>query len=123
MHGAVDPPPDHVMQVARSSAFYCERFGFERGYHWPNESVPRFVAVSLGPFSLGLSETNAPAPAGRFALWLYANDVEAEIEALRKAGVEVLAEPADMEWGERMATVADPDGNAIHLGQRKPRPA
>jgi uncharacterized glyoxalase superfamily protein PhnB len=47
--------------------------------------------------------------------------VDAEIAALREAGVEIGKEPADTEWGERMATVADPDGNDIYLGQRAPR--
>jgi len=37
---------------------------------------------------------------------------------LRDAGVEVGNEPEDMEWGERMASVLDPDGNEIYLGQR-----
>jgi uncharacterized glyoxalase superfamily protein PhnB len=57
-------------------------------------------------------------PPGRAAFWLYADNVDREVEALRAGGVEVVAEPADMEWGERMATVADPDRNLIYLGQR-----
>jgi hypothetical protein len=36
-------------------------------------------------------------PAGRVALWLYTDDVDAEIEALRAAGVQVAREPADQE--------------------------
>jgi lactoylglutathione lyase len=36
---------------------------------------------------------------------------------LRSAGVEVVREPEDMEWGERMASVRDPDGNVIFVAR------
>jgi lactoylglutathione lyase len=52
------------------------------------------------------------------ALWFYCDDVDAEVAALRDAGVEVTREPADMDWGERMAMVLDLDGNEICLGQK-----
>ena len=54
---------------------------------------------------------------GRVALWLYCDDVDAEVAALREHKVEVTREPEDMEWGERMAIVLDPDGNEILLGR------
>jgi uncharacterized glyoxalase superfamily protein PhnB len=41
-----------------------------------------------------------------------------EIDAWREAGVEVVREPEDQEWGERMASVLDPEGNDVYLGQR-----
>jgi lactoylglutathione lyase len=34
---------------------------------------------------------------------------------MRAAGVTVLNEAEDMPWGERVAFVADPDGNPISL--------
>jgi lactoylglutathione lyase len=77
------------------------------------------VVVGLGPFELGLTAVEEVEPPGRVALWLYCDDVDAEIEGLRKAGVEITREPEDMEWGERMATVLDPDGNEVYLGQRR----
>lgn len=106
-------PIFHTPELERAVAFYSERLGFEERYR-----IPGFVVVVLGPFSLGLTESTDVAPAGRVALWLYTDDVDAEIEALREAGVEVVKEPQDMEWGERMASVFDPDGNEIYLGQR-----
>jgi lactoylglutathione lyase len=76
------------------------------------------VLVGLGPFALGLAAVDDLEPAGRASLWLYCEELDAEVDALREAGVEVVREPQDMEWGERMATICDPDGNEIHLGQR-----
>jgi lactoylglutathione lyase len=96
--------------LGRAVAFYTERLGFEERYRFPENGATAFTVVGLGPFSLGLAD--------RVALWLYADDVDAEIEALRTVGVAVAKEPADMEWGERMASVLDPDGNEVFIGQR-----
>jgi lactoylglutathione lyase len=110
-------PIFHTPDLERAAAFYSERLGFEETYR-----IPGFVVVTLGPFSLGLAESSDATPAGRVALWLYTDDVDAQIEALREAGVEVVREPEDQEWGERMASVADPDGNEVCLGQRLESP-
>ena len=53
---------------------------------------------------------------GSTSLWLYTDDVDAAVEMLRAAGVSVVAEAADQPWGERVASVADPDGYTVHIG-------
>jgi lactoylglutathione lyase len=105
--------------VTRLSSFYAERLGFDRGYRWPDEGEPLFLVVTLGSFSIGFSKSDAPGPAGRVGVWLYTDDVDQEVERLRRERVAVVAEPANTEWGERMATIADPDGNHVHIGQRR----
>jgi lactoylglutathione lyase len=104
--------------LPRAVAFYTEHFGFEESYRFPESGRPEFVVVGLETFSLGLGQVDEAAPAGRVALWLYCDDVDAELEALRRAGVEVVKEPEDMEYGERMASVLDPDGNEVFVAQR-----
>ena len=104
--------------LGRARSFYVERLGFEERYRFPADGRVTFVVVGLGPFDLGLSEANEAGPPGRVALWLYTDDVDREIDALREAGVHVAREPEDMEWGERMASVLDPDGNEVFIGQR-----
>jgi len=104
--------------LPRATAFYQELFGFEERYRFPQDGAPEFVVVTLGAFSLGLTAVKEVEPAGRVALWLYCDDVDAEIASLRAAAVEVSMEPEDREWGERMAAVLDPDGNEIYIGQR-----
>jgi lactoylglutathione lyase len=111
-------PIFQTSDVGRATAFYVERLGFDETYRFPENGPPAFVVVSLGAFSLGLAESEEVAPAGRVALWLYGDDVDAEVETLRSAGVEVVKEPEDQEWGERMASVLDPDGNEVFIGQR-----
>jgi lactoylglutathione lyase len=104
----------HSADVPRAVAFYRERLGFEERYRLGDG----FAVVGLGPFSLGLTKVAELEPAGRASLWLYCDGVDAEVEALREAGVDVAREPEDTEWGERMASVLDPDGNEIFLGRR-----
>jgi len=55
------------------------------------------------------------------SLWLYADDVDIAVTELRDAGVRVVAEPTDQPWGERVASVADPDGYTVHLGATRSR--
>jgi uncharacterized glyoxalase superfamily protein PhnB len=77
-----------------------------------------FAVVGLETVDLGLSEVENVEPGGRVALWLYTADLDADVGRLRAEGIEVAQEPEDMEWGERMASVRDPDGNEVFIGQR-----
>lgn len=108
----------HTHDVERLAAFYCDRLGFNRGYRFPEDGAAAFIVVRLGALSLGLPQTESRSEVGRVDLWLYTEDVDREVERLRKADEKVIEEPADREWGERMATVADPDGNLLHIGSR-----
>ncbi|HJU52346.1 MAG TPA: VOC family protein, partial [Acidimicrobiia bacterium] len=52
----------------------------------------------------------------RFGYWVYVNDVDQVLGALRETGAPVVAEPEDQTWGERVARTRDPEGNLIYLG-------
>lgn len=45
------------------------------------------------------------------------DDADAAVAAVRRAGVRVLAEPADVDTAGRAATVADPTGAVLRLWQ------
>jgi lactoylglutathione lyase len=51
----------------------------------------------------------------RVEMFVYVDDVDTLVTSLRAEGVPVLREPEDMPWGERIATVTDPDGNPVAL--------
>jgi lactoylglutathione lyase len=89
--------------------FYVELIGCEEVFRFEDA----YVGLA-GPLTLGLLPVQELEPAGRVTLWLYCADADAE--RLRAAGVEVVREPADMAWGERIASIRDPDGNEIFLG-------
>jgi lactoylglutathione lyase len=48
-------------------------------------------------------------------------DVDAEAERLRAAGVRILSGPVDRAWGHRTVHVEDPDGHVIELAREIPR--
>jgi lactoylglutathione lyase len=55
----------------------------------------------------------------RFEMYVYVSDLERTLSDLTSAGAVVLREPEEMPWGERIATVADPDGNPVALCQER----
>jgi lactoylglutathione lyase len=120
------PDPVH-RRPAAAVGFYRDLLGFEVTYQFPPEGEPGHVALDLGRSHLGIGADpdaggREPAADGqRFALWVYADDCDAAVEHLRGHGVRVMAEPADQPWGERMAEVADPDGNRVIVASRASR--
>ena len=105
-------------------AFYRDLLGATVVYEYagPN-GEPDYVSLELGTAHIGIgSDPDATAsPSGRFSLWVYAENCDAAVERLRRAGVKVVEEPTDQPWGERVARVLDPDGNQILVGQAAPR--
>jgi lactoylglutathione lyase len=102
-------------------AFYGDLLGATVSYEFPGpDGEPAYVGLDLGTAHLGIGrDADATAgPSERFSLWVYAEDCDAAVERLRGAGVEIVEEPADQPWGERVARVRDPDGNLVIIGQR-----
>lgn len=129
------PAPDlrallviYARDVPLLRAFY-QRLGFEQTYEFPAEDgTAGFVGLRRGAFDMGIVTTASPEQlAGvevgtkpRFELYVFVDDVDASVEALRSTGVEVLREPEDMPWGDRAAYLCDPEGNVVTLGHRQP---
>lgn len=105
-----------VSDLPRSLAFYRDLLGFEVTYCFPSESEPRFVSLAVDGGKLGLGVAEDAVQSASTALWLYTDDVDDAVARLREAGVRVIAEPADQPWGERVASVADPDDFIVHIG-------
>lgn len=111
--------------LARSLGFYRDLLGGEVTYRFPPDGEPAFVTVQLGRSLLGIGQqTESGVLANdRVTLWVYADDCDAGIDRLRDGGVRVIQEPMDQPWGERMATVVDPDGNRVIIAARSPEEA
>jgi len=105
-----------VADVPRSLEFYRDLLGFAVTYVFPAEGDPQFVSLAIDGGKLALGATDQPVQSVSTALWLYADDVDAVVSHLRQAGVRVVAELTDQPWGERVASVADPDGYTVHIG-------
>jgi lactoylglutathione lyase len=54
---------------------------------------------------------------GAVLLTFSVDDVDAAIDELRSAGATVTQEPTDQPWGERSASVLDPDGYTVLLAR------
>lgn len=117
----------YATDVSRTARFW-ERLGFVRFYQLPAEGQPGYVALRRGDAELavvagewahdqyGLTVGDGP----RFEMFVYTDDVDKLFADLRAEGIAVLREPADMPWGERVASIADPDGNPITLAHDNP---
>src|SRR4051794_122042 len=112
-----------VDDVERAVAFYTEHFGFElRTSH-----APAFADVVRGRLRLLLSgpsssagrpmpDGRVPGPGGWNRIHLLVDDLEAEVERLRAAGVpfrnEIVRGP-----GGAQILIEDPAGNVVELFQ------
>ena len=108
-------------EPSKSLAFYQAAFGFEKGevmtdpagainhadLRWQDTVIlmlsPEFPDGSrLAPITSGAK------PSSLF--YVYVPDVDSFFKRAKEAGATVLAEPADMPWGDRVTTLADLDG-------------
>lgn len=116
--------------LPQSLAFYRDALGFTEIFRFPDSGEAVYVSLQLPDGSqIGLG---AVAPDGKgvhgqpqrpvrghsFELCVYHDDVDRAVADLRQRGYAVLRAPSDMEWGERIAFVADPDGNPVMITAR-----
>jgi 4a-hydroxytetrahydrobiopterin dehydratase len=100
--------------------FYADAFGFVERYRFPAEGALEYAFMKLPPLGIGIGRRPPQAaalPEDRgWELWIYADDADVGVERAVAAGASVLEEPVDQPWGERVALVADPEGNRIRIG-------
>ena len=111
--------------LGRSLAFYGDLLGGVETYRFPEQGEPAFIALTVGESSeIGLGGIAAeplhgrpqrPASGHRVELCVYVDDVDGVFARAGAEGFEPVADPADMPWGERVAWLADPDGNLVML--------
>jgi lactoylglutathione lyase len=116
-------PVIYARDVAGVAAFY-RRLGFEEYFSMPGpDGAPGFIGLRRGSAELAVTTEESPrtlagvepGPGPRHELFVYVDDVDATMAALRAAGAQVVREPVDMPWGERVGFVADPEGNLVSL--------
>lgn len=115
-------PVVFATDVTATATFY-EGLGFTRHFQLPEEGEPGYVGLSRGTYELAVVAAEWPeqqyqrsvADGVRFEMFVYVDAVDDTVETLRAAGTPIMREPADMPWGERLAYVADPDGNPVAL--------
>ena len=102
-----------VRDLAVSSKFYTEIFGFEASDHCP----PGAVIFKTAPIPLALRIPLRPLPESGplgvgMVLWIACNDADALHDLIVKRGGAILSPLADGPFG-RFFVAGDPDGYAI----------
>jgi lactoylglutathione lyase len=121
-------PVIYARDLRRTVEFYERLLGFDRKYQFPPDGEPGYVGLRRDEADLGVVHESSPrqmigASMGdgpRFELFVYVDDVDSAIRSMEAAGVPVLREPENMPWGERVAFVADPEGNPVTLAAPTP---
>jgi lactoylglutathione lyase len=121
-------PIIYTADLSTALAFYRDALGMTETFRFPSDGEPTFVSLTLADNSgLALAGPGATPPfhglpvrpgANAFELCVYTDDVDAAVALLRAGGHPVLYEPTNQPWNERMAYVADPDGNAVMICAR-----
>jgi PhnB protein len=112
-----------VADADAALGFYQRAFGFEPGLAMPGadgrtaHASMTYQGATLLMFApegaWGDSGMHTPAHSGAeppLDFYVYCPDVDALTARARGAGAEVLAEPEQMFWGDRMVRLRDPDG-------------
>jgi len=107
--------------LTRALGFYENLLSGTITYRFPEDGDPQYVGMELGSSHIGIGadpDIDAGTVPQRFSLWIYVDDCDVVVDTLRAAGAPILEEPVDQPWGERVARVADPDGNVVIIGAR-----
>lgn len=114
MHLGKTTPILRIFDEAKAREFYVDFLGFEVVFeHRFAPDLPLYVEIRRADCVLHLSEHHGDACPGA-ALRIEATDVDALCaELCGRAYRHARPEPADMPWGTRDMTVADPFGNRL----------
>jgi predicted enzyme related to lactoylglutathione lyase len=116
MHSTVQPTII-TAHLERMLEFYSGLLGANETQRVPEEGPVFFVGLRIGNSELGMvsDSSAADAPAGKILLSVEVHDVDALLPRVHGLGGEVTGGPTDMPWGQRVAHIKDPDGNALNL--------
>ena len=103
----------------RLLGFYTGLLGATENLRFPDDGPTFYVGLTLGDSELGIS-TDAgvqPGSPGRMLLSIEVPDVDALLGRVESLGGTSTSGANDMPWGQRVAHIADPDGNVVNLTQ------
>ena len=120
-------PVVYVTDVERAARFW-ELLGFQRHFQLPADGEPGYVGLRADASAAEVAVTHAQwtmdryglsiGDGPRFEMYVYVADLDDVVRKLAGADVPIVREPEDTPWDERIATVADPEGNPVVLCQQ-----
>ena len=119
-----------VRDIRQAVHFYTNIFGFTLGMMMDSPQGPlhaelrlRDTTLMLSPESPAQQSFSASSIGGTPAtLYVMVEDVDAVFNRAVAAGAKVLQPVMDMFWGDRIFTVADPEGNKWTVATHKAEP-
>ena len=105
--------------VDRLHTFYAELLGATVAFRQPDTGPVFFLGLRVGDSELGLVSDPGVSPGepGRLLLSIDVADVDATLARVERLGGRATSGANDMPWGQRVAHIRDPDGNAVNLTQ------
>ena len=102
--------------------FLSKAFGFQETFRSEDGDRIAHAEMTLGEGRIMLGQpgedfTSANDRGGTVLLYAYVDDVDGHCERARRAGAEIVEEPADQEYGERVYHARDPEGHDWYFGQ------
>jgi predicted enzyme related to lactoylglutathione lyase len=106
--------------LERLRVFYRDLLGATEAERIPDEGPAFFVGLRVGDSHLGLvaNADVSPGAPTRVVVSIDVPDVDALLPRVTELGGRADSGANDMPWGQRVAHVADPDGNALNLTQQ-----
>jgi predicted enzyme related to lactoylglutathione lyase len=103
--------------LERLARFYTGVAGATETRRTPDVGPTFYLGLRIGDSELGIVSDGSVAgtPAGRVVLSIEVPDVDAALSRVEARGGQAPAPANDMPWGQRVAHVQDPDGNALNL--------
>lgn len=106
--------------LERLLAFYAGVFGAREVTRFPEDGPVFYVGLAWDDAELGLSADSdvSPGNPGRMVLSIEVPDVDTLLPTVEALGGSPGGGSDDMPWGQRVAHIKDPDGNAVNLTQQ-----
>ena len=103
--------------LERLARFYTGLTGATETGRIPDGGPTFYLGLRTGDSELGIVADGSVenAPVGRVLLSLEVPDVDAALARVEALGGQAPGTANDMPWGQRVAHVKDPDGNAVNL--------
>lgn len=118
----------YVSDQERSTKFYSEILEMEAVLNVPgmtefrlSENVKLGLMPEAGIVKILENKITNPAAANgisRCELYLKTDDIQKKYRFLIQKGIEILKNPAEMNWGDTVFYLSDPDGHIIAFAQQ-----
>lgn len=111
-------PTIRVRDLRAARAFYVGILGFETVFE---NGVPvRFAVLVKDKAEIHLAEDVEHTASSINVAHMFVDDVDAFHRLCRTAGIAIVRPLTDKDYGQRALVIADPDGNRIDIGERRP---